>query len=141
MYLGLALGFGGGSSGLAEYAVAPQIHGTPIEDATVGDVYPGFTVSASGGRPPYVFSVASGSLPAGLTLNASTGAVAGTPTNTDAHVGIILRVTDANGFYADLAPFTLTPVEGGGGGGELTWTDPDENPWTAPTDGEWTKPE
>ena len=38
------------------------------------------TVSASGGTGPYTFSVASGSLPAGLTLNTSTGAITGTPT-------------------------------------------------------------
>jgi uncharacterized protein YhjY with autotransporter beta-barrel domain len=38
------------------------------------------TVSATGGTGPYTFSVASGSLPAGLTLNTSTGAITGTPT-------------------------------------------------------------
>jgi uncharacterized protein YhjY with autotransporter beta-barrel domain len=38
------------------------------------------TVSATGGTGPYTFSVASGALPAGLTLNTSTGAITGTPT-------------------------------------------------------------
>ncbi len=37
-------------------------------------------LAASGGTAPYSWSVASGSLPAGLTLNASTGAISGTPT-------------------------------------------------------------
>jgi hypothetical protein len=34
---------------------------------------------ASGGAPPYGWSIASGALPAGLTLNATTGVVSGTP--------------------------------------------------------------
>jgi hypothetical protein len=37
------------------------------------------SLSAAGGTPPYTFSV-SGSLPAGLTLNAAGGAISGTPT-------------------------------------------------------------
>ena len=35
---------------------------------------------ATGGVGPYTYSIVSGSLPAGLTLNASTGAITGTPT-------------------------------------------------------------
>ena len=35
---------------------------------------------ATGGVPPYTFSIVSGSLPPGLTLNTSTGAITGTPT-------------------------------------------------------------
>jgi hypothetical protein len=35
---------------------------------------------ASGGTPPYTYSIAAGSLPPGLVLNPSTGAIVGTPT-------------------------------------------------------------
>lgn len=35
---------------------------------------------ASGGHPPYVYTLLSGTLPAGTSLNASTGTVSGTPT-------------------------------------------------------------
>src|SRR5262249_14514359 len=38
------------------------------------------TVSASGGTSPYTYSVSVGSLPTGLSLNSSTGAITGTPT-------------------------------------------------------------
>ncbi|RZS89012.1 outer membrane autotransporter protein [Phyllobacterium myrsinacearum] len=38
------------------------------------------TFSASGGTAPYTFSLAGGSFPAGITLNAATGVLSGTPT-------------------------------------------------------------
>ncbi len=38
------------------------------------------TLAATGGMPPYVWSVISGGLPAGLTLNSSSGEISGTPT-------------------------------------------------------------
>ncbi|HEX5308872.1 MAG TPA: Ig domain-containing protein [Solirubrobacteraceae bacterium] len=41
-------------------------------------------LAASGGLGSYTWSVASGSLPAGLTLNAATGAISGTPTGAGA---------------------------------------------------------
>ncbi|HTO45284.1 MAG TPA: putative Ig domain-containing protein [Burkholderiales bacterium] len=46
--------------------------------AQVGVPY-SFTLTATGGTPPYAWSLASGSLPAGLSLSAS-GLISGTPT-------------------------------------------------------------
>ena len=40
------------------------------------------TLTASGGTPPYVWSITSGALPAGLALAAPIGAIGGTPTQT-----------------------------------------------------------
>lgn len=88
------------------------IHGTPVTDATVDEAYAGFAVSGTGGMEPYVFSVHSGALPTGITLNASTGVVAGTPTVEDDFVDIILRVTDAFGDVNDLAPFDIDVTSG-----------------------------
>jgi hypothetical protein len=55
------------------------------------------TLSASGGRVPYVWSVTQGALPGGLTLNANTGAISGTPTDTGGTYNITVLVTDADG--------------------------------------------
>lgn len=41
------------------------------------------TITVSGGMAPYTFSVTAGSLPAGLTLNPSTGVISGTPTQVE----------------------------------------------------------
>jgi hypothetical protein len=88
-----------------------SISGTPVTTATEGEAYEGFTVSATGGEPPYVFSVASGSLPPGITLNDETGAVAGTPTESGTFADIVLRVTDDASETDDLAPFTIEVEE------------------------------
>lgn len=57
--------------------------------------YDGFTISAQGGTAPYGFSVASGSLPTGLVIGASSGAVSGTPTTPGVY-SAVLAVTDAS---------------------------------------------
>ena len=49
---------------------------------------------ASGGTPPYVYSIASG-LPAGLSLNASTGLITGTPTTLQTATALVWGVQDS----------------------------------------------
>jgi uncharacterized protein (TIGR03437 family) len=53
---------------------------TSLPNGTAGVAY-SQTLAATGGTPPYSnWTVSSGSLPAGLSLSASTGAISGTPT-------------------------------------------------------------
>ncbi len=56
------------------------------------------TLSATGGKPPYSWSL-SGSLPPGLTLNGSQGIISGTPTGTGTF-GFTLTVSDTTGASA-----------------------------------------
>jgi hypothetical protein len=53
---------------------------TSMPTGTVSAAYSA-TVSATGGTTPYTWSIASGSLPGSLALNAASGAITGTPTN------------------------------------------------------------
>jgi YVTN family beta-propeller protein len=66
---------------------------TTLPNGTVGLAY-SQPLQATGGTPPYVWTVSSGSLPAGLSLS-STGVISGTPTNAAAS-SFTVTVTDAN---------------------------------------------
>ena len=57
---------------------SPEFTSSTPPDATVGTPY-SFTLTASG-TPAPTFAVTSGALPAGLTLNATTGVISGIPT-------------------------------------------------------------
>jgi serine protease AprX len=54
------------------------------------------SIAASGGTPPYSFSILSGGLPPGLTLNSTSGVISGTPT-TQGVFRFTIAATDANG--------------------------------------------
>ena len=71
----------------------------------VGVPFDSGTVTVNGGTAPYTFSVGSGSLPAGLFLNPSTGEVTGTPT---APGSFTIQVTDFTGTVATtICPITI----------------------------------
>ena len=72
-----------------------------LPDSTQGAAYSG-SITASGGQSPYRYSVIAGSLPDGLTLNASTGAITGT-TTTPGTFNFTIRALDDRGCYSDVA--------------------------------------
>ena len=84
------------------FAVEARLPG----EATVGTSYQGI-VTASDGQQPYVYAVAAGVLPAGLSLDPDTGTVTGTPTATGSSDGIVFSVTDARGRILQTAPAAI----------------------------------
>jgi len=71
---------------------APSITTSSLPGGTVGTAY-SQTMAATGGTTPLTWAVLSGSLPAGLSLNSSTGAITGTPTASGTS-NFTARVTD-----------------------------------------------
>jgi hypothetical protein len=70
-------------------------------------------VTATGGTAPYVYSIASGALPAGFTINPATGVIGGTTAQTGIF-NFTVRAT-ATGGCIGVAPFTLTVGAAGTG--------------------------
>jgi len=66
-----------------------------LAPGTVGQVYRA-TLTATGGTPPYAWSLTSGHLPAGVALDPSTGRISGSPT-VSGHFSLRVRVNDAAG--------------------------------------------
>ena len=71
------------------------------------------TITATGGVNPYTWSISSGSLPAGLIINPSSGTISGTPTTEGAST-FTVQVLDGNGNTAtkslSISVNNLSPV-------------------------------
>jgi large repetitive protein len=89
------------ASGVTSTAAALTVTGIPklaistnlLPGATVGVAYT-TTLQASGGTTPYTWSLSSGSLPSGTSLDASTGVISGTPSSTGTS-NFTIKVTDS----------------------------------------------
>jgi len=81
----------------------PTISGKPPV-GTVGVAYT-TTLVAAGGTAPLTWSIASGSLPAGLTFNAATGVISGTPTTVGTS-NFTVQIIDSSDI-----PYTVTAQE------------------------------
>jgi autotransporter-associated beta strand protein len=77
----LRIAYTGGDGNDVTLTVLPTITITPssLAGGMVGVGYSA-VLSATGGTPPYVWSISGGALPPGLALNPATGAISGSPT-------------------------------------------------------------
>src|SRR5664279_1998405 len=80
--------------------LAPVISVSSLPPGVVGAPYSATLGVVRGtGTPPFTWSITSGSLPPGLSLNSSTGAITGTPT-TIGNSSFTVQVTDAKSLTA-----------------------------------------
>ena len=100
-------GFANSASQSITIGAAVSVSGSYTGSGTSGAAYSSSGVSASGGTPPYTWTVNSGSLPPGLSLNSSTGALTGTPT-TPGSYSFTVRATDSVGGFANSASQSIT---------------------------------
>ncbi len=91
----------------------PTITTASLPNGTQNTSYPNTTLTASGGTTPYSWSVISGTLPAGLSLAASTGVISGTPTGSGTS-NFTVQVKDNAGQTAS-KPLSIVVNASGGG--------------------------
>ncbi len=73
----------------------PSITTTSLASAVIGTAYSG-PITVTGGAGALAYSLSAGSLPPGLSLNASTGAITGTPTGPTGTVNFTVQVKDGS---------------------------------------------
>ena len=83
----------------------PSITTTSLADAITDTSYSA-TLSASGGTEPFLWSITTGTLPTGLSMNSATGAITGVP-SASGPSSFTVKVTDTNG-ASGTAPLSIT---------------------------------
>ena len=104
---GAVSGIVSGVTGCGRFFISQYVHvtTTSLPDGTVNVSY-SQTVAATGGFSPYTWTVSSGTLPDGLSINSTTGAITGIP-STSGPSTFIVTATDQNGDVGT-ASLTLT---------------------------------
>ncbi len=92
-----------------------SISTTTLADGKVGTFYTAL-LQATGGTTPYTWSILSGVLPGGISLNSSTGVLSGTPT-APGTFNFVVQVADSAG-STGLANFALVVASADGSGGD-----------------------
>ena len=111
-----------GAPNTAGVGTAPTITTTSLPSGTVGSAY-SQTLTATG-TAPITWSIVSGSI-SPLSLNASTGAITGTP-GTATTLSATFRATNAYGFDEDPLSIVVSAA-----GGPVLITAPTINVWRA----------
>ncbi len=83
-----------GTANASANAETLQITNTNLPSGTINMAYPSnVKLEAVGGKEPYKWSISSGALPAGLSLNSANGMISGTPT-ASGDFSVTIKVTD-----------------------------------------------
>lgn len=91
------------------FTISPTLNITTPNSGLSGSYNAVFTLtlSISGGSGGATFSLASGTLPSGLSLNGSSGVISGTAASAGSRT-ITIQVSDSNGATATTSAFTIT---------------------------------
>jgi len=98
----------------------PQIASVRLPDAPIGEVYTAALATVD--QRPGTWTVVQPALPAGLRLDAATGAVSGTPTGPVGDQAIIVDFRDADGRFATTTIRVRVQPSTGIGGGDVQVT-------------------
>jgi hypothetical protein len=79
---------------------------TTLPPATIGVAYPTTTLTATGGTPPYAWTIISGSLPTGLNLSGG-GVISGTPAGVTGNFSFTVQAADGVPADAGSKAFTI----------------------------------
>ena len=74
---------------------APQITTATLPADVEGTAY-NQALALTGGLAPFTYSISAGALPAGLSINAGTGAISGTPTGPNGTASFTVKVADSS---------------------------------------------
>ena len=99
---------------LSVEAAPPQVTTTTLPGGTTGQAYSA-SLAASGGVTPYTWSITSGSLPAGLSLDPATGAISGTPTDAGTSTFTVAVTDSANPAATATASLSIDVEQGSPG--------------------------
>jgi hypothetical protein len=88
----------------------PSITTTALSDAEVGFAY-NQPLTVIDGTVPYLWSIESGALPDGLTIDKNTGIISGNPVAAAGPLSVTIKVTDSSGSTA-MKKFTMSVVNG-----------------------------
>jgi hypothetical protein len=102
---------GGGTSNAVAFTVTSVSSALSVTTTSLPNVFLGVAyaaqATASGGAPPYTWSISSGALPPGLTL-ASTGVISGLPVGGTGSASVTLQATDTKSATAASPSITMT---------------------------------
>jgi hypothetical protein len=88
---------------------APRVMTSSLPGSEVGASY-SVTLQGAGGTTPYRWSLNSGTLPGGLSLNANTGAITGVPTTAGTVSSLVFQLTDANQNTVNSGKFSIQVI-------------------------------
>ncbi|MDI6793281.1 MAG: putative Ig domain-containing protein, partial [bacterium] len=89
-----------------------EITTTSLPDAQLGTAY-SQTLSVASGTAPYIWSISSGDLPAGLSLNSATGEISGTPATAGTSNFTVQAQDSGNPAQTDTQELSLTVKKAG----------------------------